>query len=77
MSDSQPAQPAQPAETWGRVAEDGTVFVRTADGERQVGQMPDATPEEALAFYVKRYDDLAFEVQLLEQRVEAGTLAPD
>jgi hypothetical protein len=77
VSDSQPAQPAQPAETWGRVAEDGTVFVRTADGERQVGQMPDATPEEALAFYVKRYDDLAFEVQLLEQRVEAGTLAPD
>jgi hypothetical protein len=59
------------------VAEDGTVFVRTADGERQVGQMPDAPPEEALAFYVKRYDDLAFEVQLLEQRVEAGTLAPD
>jgi hypothetical protein len=59
------------------VAEDGTVFVRTADGERQVGQMPDATPEEALAFYVKRYEDLAYEVQLLEQRVGAGTLAPD
>lgn len=74
MSDS---QPAQPAETWGRVAEDGTVFVRTADGERQVGQMPDATPEEALAFYAKRYDDLAFEVQLLEQRIQAGTLGPD
>lgn len=65
-----------PAE-WGRVAEDGSVFVRTPDGERQVGQMPDATPEEALAFYTKRYDDLAFEVQLLEQRINAGTLAPD
>ncbi len=74
MNDS---QPGQPAETWGRVAEDGTVFVRTADGERQVGQMPDATPEEALAFYTKRYDDLVFEVQLLEQRIAAGTLAPD
>lgn len=74
MNDS---QPGQPAETWGRVAEDGTVFVRTSDGERQVGQMPDATPEEALAFYTKRYDDLTFEVQLLEQRIEAGTLAPD
>jgi hypothetical protein len=60
------------------VAEDGSVFVRTADGgERQVGQMPDATPEEALAFYTKRFDDLAFEVQLLEQRIAAGTLAPD
>ena len=46
-----------------------------ARAERQVGQMPDATPEEALAFYTKRYDDLAFEVQLLEQRIAAGTLA--
>jgi hypothetical protein len=71
------SQPAQSADQWGRVAEDGSVFVRTADGERQVGQMPDATPEEALAFYTKRYDDLAFEVQLLEQRIAAGTLSPD
>ena len=74
MNDS---QPGRSAEEWGRVAEDGSVFVRTPDGERQVGQMPGATPEEALAFYAKRYDDLAFEVQLLEQRVNAGTLAPD
>jgi hypothetical protein len=71
------SQPGQSADQWGRVAEDGSVFVRTADGERQVGQMPDATPEEALAFYAKRYDDLAFEVQLLEQRIAAGTLSPD
>ncbi len=74
MNDS---QPGQSAEQWGRVAEDGSVFVRTVEGERKVGQMPDATPEEALAFYTKRYDDLAFEVQLLEQRIAAGTLAPD
>jgi hypothetical protein len=71
------SQPGPSADQWGRVAEDGSVFVRTADGERQVGQMPDATPEEALAFYTKRYDDLAFEVQLLEQRIAAGTLSPD
>jgi Domain of Unknown Function (DUF349) len=71
------SQPGQSADQWGRVAEDGSVFVRTADGERQVGQMPGATPEEALAFYTKRYDDLAFEVQLLEQRIAAGTLSPD
>ena len=74
MNDS---QPGQPAEQWGRVAEDGSVFVRTAEGERQVGQMPGASPEEALAFYTKRFDALAFEVQLLEQRVTAGALAPD
>lgn len=75
-SDSQPSQD-QATHPWGRVAEDGSVFVRTQDGERQVGQMPDATPEEALAFYTKRYDDLAFEVELLEQRVKSGTLSPD
>jgi uncharacterized protein YeaO (DUF488 family) len=64
-------------ESWGRVAEDGTVFVRTKDGERAVGQWPDANPDEALAFYTRRYDALAFEVELLEQRVQAGTVSPD
>ncbi|GAA1671571.1 DUF349 domain-containing protein [Kribbella yunnanensis] len=64
-------------ESWGRVAEDGTVFVKTKDGERAVGQWPDAKPEEALAFYTRRYDALAFEVELLEQRVQAGTVSPD
>jgi hypothetical protein len=64
-------------ESWGRVADDGTVYVRTKDGERAVGQWPDANPEEALAFYTRRYDALAFEVELLEKRVEAGTVSPD
>jgi Domain of Unknown Function (DUF349) len=62
---------------WGRVADDGTVYVRTADGERPVGQYPEGTAEEALAFYAKRYDELAGSVHLLEQRVTAGVVAPD
>ncbi|MBV9830104.1 MAG: DUF349 domain-containing protein [Marmoricola sp.] len=62
---------------WGRVADDGTVYVRTADGERAVGQYPEGTPEEALAFFTRRFDALAFEVQLLEQRVHAGALSPE
>jgi hypothetical protein len=72
-------QPNEPSATepWGRVSDDGTVYVRTADGERAVGQMPDATAEEALAFFTKRYDDLAFEVDLLAQRVKAGTVGPE
>ena len=73
----QPNEPSATTEPWGRVSDDGTVYVRTADGERAVGQMPDATAEEALAFFTKRYDDLAFEVDLLEQRVKAGTVGPD
>lgn len=74
-----PDQTAEQAaeQAWGRVSDDGTVYVRTGDGERAVGQMPDAAPEEALAFFKRRYDDLAFEVELLEQRVRSGALAPD
>ena len=62
---------------WGRVAEDGTVFVKTAEGERSVGQYPEGTPEEALKFFTDRYDALAFEVHLLEQRIAAGKLSPE
>jgi hypothetical protein len=62
---------------WGRVAEDGTVYVKTPDGERTVGQYPEGSPEEALKFYTDRYDALAFEVHLLEQRIVAGKLSPE
>ncbi len=62
---------------WGRVDDDGTVYVKTADGERAVGQMPDATPEEAMAFYTQRYDALDLEVDLLHKRVNSGVLSPD
>ena len=62
---------------WGRVADDGTVFVRTADGERLVGQYPEGSPEEALKFYTDRYDALAFEVGLLEQRIKSGVMSPE
>ncbi|WP_028658648.1 DUF349 domain-containing protein [Nocardioides insulae] len=65
------------SEQWGRVDEDGTVYVKTADGERSVGQYPEGTPEEALHFFTERYDALAFEVELLEKRVHAAKLTPE
>jgi hypothetical protein len=65
------------ANEWGRVAEDGTVFVKTSTGERAVGQWPDGSPDEAMEFFTKRYDGLALEVTLLERRIKSGTLAPD
>jgi hypothetical protein len=74
---SESGQPEGLTSEWGRVDPDGTVYVRTADGERAVGQYPEGTPEEALAFFTRRFDALAFEVQLLEQRVRAGALSPD
>ena len=62
---------------WGRVADDGTVYVKTADGERSVGQYPEGTPDEALKFFTERYEALAFEVGLLEQRIRSGVLSPE
>ena len=62
---------------WGRVDETGTVFVRTGDGERAVGQYPDGTPEEALAYFERKFVELAGQVTLLEQRVKRGTAASD
>ena len=62
---------------WGRVDEDGNVFVRTADGERPVGQYPAGTPEEALAFFTERFEALSFEVELLEQRIRSGVMSPE
>ncbi len=57
---------------WGRVSDDGTVEVREGDDWRVVGQYPDGTPEEALAYFVRKYDDIAFKVHALEQRHQAG-----
>ncbi len=62
---------------WGRVDETGTVFVRTADGERAVGQYPDGTPDEALSYFERKFTELAGQVTLLEQRVKRGTPAQD
>ena len=64
-------------EPWGRVDETGTVFVREAGGERAVGQYPDGTAEEALAYFERKYVELAGQVTLLEQRVKRGTASAD
>ena len=62
---------------WGRVDETGTVYVREATGERAVGQYPDATPEEALAYFERKYVELNGQVTLLEQRAKGGAPAAD
>jgi hypothetical protein len=57
------------------VAEDGTVFVRTPDGEREVGAYPGATPEEALHYFARKYDELYASADLLHQRVTTTDLS--
>ena len=39
---------------WGRVDADGTVYVRTADGERVIGSWQAGSPEEAIAFFARK-----------------------
>lgn len=70
------SEPQAPAE-FGRVDPDGTVYVKVGDTERSVGQIPDSTPEEAMAFYVRRFENLAAEVTLLESRVAAQAMSPE
>ena len=61
---------------WGRVDPDGTVYVRTAEGERVIGSWQAGSPEEALAFYRRKYESLETEVTLLEQRLSSTDLSP-
>jgi len=62
---------------WGRVDESGAVYVRVGDEERLVGEYPDATPEEALAYFERKFADLEGQVALLEQRARGGAPAND
>ena len=61
---------------FGRVAEDGTVFVRTNDGEKPVGSYPGKTAEEALAYFVRKFEALASEVALTAARITSGAMVP-
>ena len=61
---------------WGRVDADGTVYVRTADGERVIGSWQAGSPDEAIAFFQRKYEALETEVVLLEQRIAATDMAP-
>jgi hypothetical protein len=71
-----PALPPSDPADWGRVDDDGTVYVRTADGERVVGSWQAGEPAAGLAHYGRRFDDLATEVALLEARLHAHTGNP-
>lgn len=66
--------PLEEAAKFGRVSEDGHVFLIIDGTEHPVGQYPDATAEEALAYFVRKHDEVVSALMLLEQRVAA--LAP-
>jgi Domain of Unknown Function (DUF349) len=57
---------------FGRVDADGTVYVKTAEGDRVVGSWQAGTPEEGLAHFARRFEDLVTEVDLVEARLKSG-----
>ncbi len=65
------------AARFARVEEDGHVFLIVEGEEFPVGQYPDASRDEALAYFVRKYDDVASQLALLEARVQAKAPATD
>lgn len=58
---------------WGRVDADGVVFVFGPEGEHPVGSWQAGSASEGLAHFARRFDDLRTEVELLHERVSAGS----
>ena len=55
--------------SFGRVDEENNVYVVELNGERKVGQMPGVSADEAIEYFVRKYEALEGSVKLLEQRV--------
>lgn len=79
-----PPTPAAPTSStasastaFGRVTEDGTVYLRLPEGEVVVGQWAAGPPAEGLAFFARKYDDLVVEAQLARQRLVDGKASPE
>lgn len=58
---------------FGRVADDGTVFVVTGEEERAVGSYPGASSADALQYFARKYDELFGMAELLEQRLQTAS----
>ena len=58
------------ASSFGRVDGDNNVFVTDRGTERKVGQYPNVSAEEALGYFVRKFNDLEIQVRNLEQRVK-------
>ena len=61
---------------WGRIDDDGVVYVRTAAGERAIGNWQAGDAEAGLAHFGRKFDDFNTEIALLEARLASGTGDP-
>ena len=54
---------------FGRVDDEGRVWVKDGEEERQIGQFPAEIPDNPLNIYVRRYLDIAAQVSLFAERL--------
>jgi prefoldin subunit 5 len=57
---------------FGRVDEKNSVYLKDQGTERLVGQYPDVSADEAIAFFIRKFEDLEAQVRILEQRIATG-----
>ena len=62
---------------FGRVDENGIVYVITPIGEKMVGSYPGKSADEALAYFVRKFEVVASEVALLAARIISGAMVPE
>lgn len=67
------AAPKADPHQFGRVDDDGTVWLITGAGERTIGSWQAGDADSAFAHFGRRFEDLETEVQLLEHRLASGT----
>lgn len=60
-----------------RVDDAGNVYVTDSNGERLIGQYADVSPEEALAFFVRKFNDTNASLVLIEQRAKNGAASSE
>ena len=63
--------------SFGRVDADGNVYCTENGVERHVGQYADVSAEEAMAFYVRKFDDINTALSLFERRVASDAAHSD
>ncbi|MEN9854050.1 MAG: hypothetical protein RLZ30_159 [Actinomycetota bacterium] len=60
------------ANEFGRVDDKNSVYLIDQGTERLVGQYPNVSSDEAMAFFVRKFEDLEAQVRILEQRIANG-----
>jgi hypothetical protein len=58
------------AKQFAEVSAEGVVTLLDGDEKVEVGQVPQASTDNAVAYYVRKYDDVMTQLQLLKQRLE-------